>query len=547
MAIRIGAIRAIVSANTRPFRKGLRRAGKRVGAFTKRLKGATMKVAGFGGALTAAATGGGMAALVKSAMGAADKLSKVSDKLGITTEALAGMRHAAELTGVDTKKLDMAMQRMVRRTAEAAMGTGEAKKALKELGVDATQLAGMSPDQVMIELAKAMESVPSAAHKVRLAFKLFDAEGVDLVNTLALGEEGLREAMKEAEQFGVAISRVDGKMIENANDAIGRAKTVIAGVGQQLAIKVAPIIEHVVTKFTDWAKSGDGVKGKVLTVIRWVVRAIQRVTDNIAHLRIKWLEFMNSLDRGLVKTAELVAKLPIAKISKAFSAAAKELNQEIMARTNQIQQLVHYREYGEEGEIVQGFERLAREAEQTAAAMLTAQEAGGNLAAMAAKTVDELNALKADPVEKLIERWQMAVQTFGMTSRHAEIYKKAVKGATDEQIRALRELDQTLTNLENIDKELGKLDTVQTVKKAVKYEMPKAAERGSTLALKRELEHEFGLKANQTPEIAEAKKTNSKLDAANGKLERLALTTRYGLDAVKLEIRESLGPPITLS
>ena len=39
------------------------------------------------------------AALVKSGLASADALAKTADKLGITTEKLAGLRHAAELTG----------------------------------------------------------------------------------------------------------------------------------------------------------------------------------------------------------------------------------------------------------------------------------------------------------------------------------------------------------------------------------------------------------------------------------------------------------------
>ena len=50
-----------------------------------------------------------------------------------------------------------------------------------------------------------MEAVDTQSDRVRLAFKLFDSEGVSLVNTLALGEEGLRNAAAEAEAFGRSV------------------------------------------------------------------------------------------------------------------------------------------------------------------------------------------------------------------------------------------------------------------------------------------------------------------------------------------------------
>ena len=65
------------------------------------------------------------AALTKMQMSNIDSLAKTSDKIGVTTEALGGLRHAAELTGVGSDTLDMAMQRLTRRVSEAANGTGE--------------------------------------------------------------------------------------------------------------------------------------------------------------------------------------------------------------------------------------------------------------------------------------------------------------------------------------------------------------------------------------------------------------------------------------
>ena len=81
-------------------------------------------------ALVGAVGTAGFGALIKSSINAGDELAKTADKLGVTTTALAGLRHAAELTGVSTGTMDMAMQRFTRRAAEAAQGTGEAKGSL---------------------------------------------------------------------------------------------------------------------------------------------------------------------------------------------------------------------------------------------------------------------------------------------------------------------------------------------------------------------------------------------------------------------------------
>jgi len=77
---------------------------------------------------TFAALGGAAAAsltvIYKQASANIDALAKQSDRLGIATEDLAGLRHAAELTGVSQQKLDSSIERMVKRMGEAEMGLG---------------------------------------------------------------------------------------------------------------------------------------------------------------------------------------------------------------------------------------------------------------------------------------------------------------------------------------------------------------------------------------------------------------------------------------
>jgi len=135
-----------------------------------------------------------LGALGLRAIESGDALAKTADKLGVTTNALSELRYAGELSGVAANTMDMALQRMTRRLSEAAQGSGEAKGALQELGLSAQSLAMMSADQQLAKIADAMQAIPSQADRVRLAFKLFDSEGVAMVNTLSQGSEGLRQA-----------------------------------------------------------------------------------------------------------------------------------------------------------------------------------------------------------------------------------------------------------------------------------------------------------------------------------------------------------------
>ncbi|BBO92048.1 hypothetical protein [Desulfosarcina ovata] len=197
----------------------------------------------------------GMGAMVKQSLEINDALAKTADRLGLTTEALAGLRHAAELSGAGADTLDMALQRMTRRIAEAAQGTGEAKGALEELGLSAEALARMSPDQAMEAIADAMVNVKDQSDRVRLAFKLFDSEGVKLINTLAGGSQSLKDAAQEAKDLGIAINRVDAAAIEEANDAAYRARQALQGLANTVTVALAPGMKDASDAFTDFVKT----------------------------------------------------------------------------------------------------------------------------------------------------------------------------------------------------------------------------------------------------------------------------------------------------
>ena len=250
---------------------------------------ASAPIAGFmtkWGLATATAAAGASAALVKMRMTAVDNLAKTADKLGATTEALAGLQHAAEISGVSTETMNMALQRMTRRVAEAAMGTGEAKGALEELNLNADALAKLPLDQQMNIVADAMQGVEKQSDRVRLAMKLFDSEGVALVNTLAGGSDGLKEMAEEASKLGIAISRVDAAMIEQANDDVLRAKSVFQGFGNQIATELSPLISELATNFYQTALDSNEAGNVGSRVAQALVNGFGHVVNAVHRLKI---------------------------------------------------------------------------------------------------------------------------------------------------------------------------------------------------------------------------------------------------------------------
>lgn len=253
----ISKLNIILTAQTGLLRRDFTKANKLASGFGRNLRsarGGASALSGIAGAASSAIpqlvalagvalSVGAAIGKIRERLGAIDELAKTSDRLGISTEALSGLRLAAELTGAGVGSLDKGLEQFARRVSEASTGTGEAKDALEELGLSAQELKTKTPDEAFKLVAGRFTNVKTQADRVRLAYDLFGRAGTKLVNTLALGADGLAKSAEEAKELGIAVSRPDAAKIEAVNDAVTRMKAAWDGFANSFLILIAPALE----------------------------------------------------------------------------------------------------------------------------------------------------------------------------------------------------------------------------------------------------------------------------------------------------------------
>lgn len=291
----IGEIITKIKVDSSQQKRELSKAKKGLMKFEK---GAQKAFKGIKAGFASMAVGVGVftAAMVKSAA-SIDHLAKTSEKLGIASQELEKLHFQAGLTGVETRTLDMALQRMVRRVSEAASGTGEAVNALKELGINAERLNSLSPDKQFAKIAQAMKKVGDQKDRVRLSFKLFDSEGVALVNTL---NSNLDKSGELFNKLGTSLSSLDVKNVEKMNDSWTETKTILEGVANKTLARLSPEIDKVISKFNEWAENGgakrlvDGLTDNITAMIN----QFERVKAGIKFMRADFADFFEFMGSG---------------------------------------------------------------------------------------------------------------------------------------------------------------------------------------------------------------------------------------------------------
>ena len=281
----IAKLTVALYANSAQFTSELQKSQKKAKNWSDSIS-KTMSIAAKATAGAAVAAAGSLALVYNQQAALIDQTAKFADRIGISTEALTQFRHASELTGVGSKNLDMSLQRMTRRIAEAATGSGEAAPALKQLGLDAQALGQMTPDQQLYTLADAFTQVESQSERVRLAFKLFDSEGVGMVNMLAGGSDGLRTMADEADRLGITLSRIDAAKVEMANDAMYKVGVTTTALKQEITTQLAPIVAALAEEFLAYSQQFGGMNSMIAEGIHSTVSGIGFMADSLRGVQL---------------------------------------------------------------------------------------------------------------------------------------------------------------------------------------------------------------------------------------------------------------------
>lgn len=450
MATSIGNLAVFLTANTTKFARGMMRATQPLRSFASSVARTSMRVASFGSALVGLGGGAGLAYLIKREYDVIDATGKMALRLGMATDALAALHHAANISGVATSEVDKSLERMLVRLAEAKQGTGEAKQAFAELGLSLDEMVTMAPDKILLEVAAALEDVQNQTKRAQLAYDIFGRSGVALLQMTADGAEGLREMMREARNLGVAFSDIDYANIAAAKDAMTRLKAAVEAVIARIAIALAPVIEDIGSKIIAMANKGETWGKKVKDAIAAVARKVRefaeqlRVAYQVAletlatflEWRAAWIEFKlvqaetyrQSAVKGIVAEWQKV-QMTLTRINRQIARLKGDFLTAESATPGWLQSAIDsLNRFGRD--IPNVGEKLDQLRKRAKAAFEAPTKAAG-------KTVTSiLNSLKE------------AVATFGYSARQIQLHRLVMAGATQEQINEALALVNKLDQLD---------------------------------------------------------------------------------------------------
>lgn len=290
----IGALRAELGLDSAQFEQGIRRAQGTLDKFGIQLTLGLETVAEQVGRVL-----GALPNAIKASIDRADDFAKLSQRIGLSVEALTRLEHAANLSGVSMAQLQTGFVQLARQMGNIASGAGgTAKVAFEALGVAVQNADGSLRDsqEVFNEIATLFSRMEDGATKTAIATQLFGRSGAELIPLLNEGAAGLKEFADESDRLGLTLSGETAAAAELFNDNMDRVKGAMSGVVNQIMIALLPSLNNIastlaspemhqaITTFTKWIGEGFNF---VIQAATFVINVIQNVIDTFASLEGK--------------------------------------------------------------------------------------------------------------------------------------------------------------------------------------------------------------------------------------------------------------------
>ena len=109
------------------------------------------------------------------------ELGHLSEKTGIAIETLAGLQVATREIGVDFSAVETGLIRLERAQALATAGGKSQAEALHRIGLSVEEIRNLTPEELLMKIAAAMQNTSSSADKAAAAIALFGKGGAALI------------------------------------------------------------------------------------------------------------------------------------------------------------------------------------------------------------------------------------------------------------------------------------------------------------------------------------------------------------------------------
>lgn len=192
---------------------------------------------------TAAAVGS-MVAFANSQTEVLDNIDKMSQRLGMSTEAYQEWDYILGQSGVDIDSMMVGMKTMTNVMGDVIASGTTAGTAFEQLGLSYEDLAGKTQEEIFAMSVEALQGVEDQTVKAALAQDLFGKSGMNMIPLLNQTAESTEELRTQAHELGLVYDEETIQQGVELHDTMDTLKRSFGAVAMQLASGLMPVVNQ---------------------------------------------------------------------------------------------------------------------------------------------------------------------------------------------------------------------------------------------------------------------------------------------------------------
>lgn len=200
------------------------------------------------GGLIATGIGVGTAALKKGIQETAaygDNVDKMSQKLGLSTDAYQKWDYVLNLAGTDMQSMTTGLKTLTNQFQAAKDGNQSSIKAFEQLGISMEDAANMSREDLFGAAIKGLQGMSDSTERAALANKLFGKSGQNLTPLFNQTAEKTQEQMDLAERYGMVMPEAAVKASAAFTDSVTTMQMTMTGMKNRMMAEFLPAVTQI--------------------------------------------------------------------------------------------------------------------------------------------------------------------------------------------------------------------------------------------------------------------------------------------------------------
>ena len=255
---------ATISLDTSGYEQGLQTAKKDTQSLSSSLKSAVKPLAAIGAAGVAA--GGVLFGYASKTSAAADRIDKMSQKLGLSTEAFQEWDYVLEMSGTSIDSMQAGIKTLTNKFDEAVNGSDQAAEMFGKLGLKMEDIKDLSREDLFAKVIEGFQGMEDNAERAALANDLLGKSGTELIPVFNTTSEETKELINNLHEMGGVMSDEAVRDGAKFDDSMTSMKRAFAGAANSIAAELLPAFTKLVDKITKFVQ--DGGLTKILTTLK---------------------------------------------------------------------------------------------------------------------------------------------------------------------------------------------------------------------------------------------------------------------------------------